>query len=189
MRRLGLKTGIIFCAVLLALALSTSAALAYFSDYEPAKGKVTYRMGGQVTMDEGIDDKVKNIVITNTGDENDAEYLVRVQAFGPENYTSVTYDGDYWYKGGDGWYYYKYVLAPKNATKGSLTAKVEIKGPSGEALLKDELKKAIAALGDGFKITVVHESSIVKYKQEGGKNVVDAPAGWEFKDYQISDAS
>ena len=37
MRGLGLKTGIILCAVLLALALGTSAALAYFSDYERKK--------------------------------------------------------------------------------------------------------------------------------------------------------
>ena len=187
MRRLGLKTGIVFCAVLLALALGTSAALAYFSDYEPAKGKVTYRMGSQITMDEGTDEKEKNIVLKNEGEGN-VEFIARVKAYGPENYTTVTCDEEYWYKGEDGWYYYKYILAPGQTTKpDTLNARIEVKGPDGEALSGDELKKAIAALGDGFKVTVVHQSEIVKYKQEGDKNVVDAPSGWEYQGFKAAE--
>ena len=162
-------------------------ALAYFSDYEPAKGKVTYRMGGEITMDEGTDEKEKNIVLTNNGDSN-VEFIVRVNAYGPENYTKVTANEDYWYHGDDGWYYYKYVLAPGQSTeKDTLNAKIEIVGPNGEKLSGDELKKAIAALGDGFKVTVVHQSSIVKYKQVDGKNVVDAPTDWELQTYKTGE--
>ena len=111
MRGLGLKTGIILCAVLLALALGTSAALAYFSDYEPAQGQVTLNLQGETTIDEGTDPKEKNVVIKNTGGENDAAVVVRVAVFGPEEYTQVTVP-DAWVDGGDGWYYYKGILHP-----------------------------------------------------------------------------
>lgn len=179
MRGLGLKTGIILCAVLLALALGTSAALAYFSDYEPAQGQVTLNLQGETTIDEGTDPKEKNVVIKNTGGENDAAVVVRVAVFGPEEYTQVTVP-DAWVDGGDGWYYYKGILNPGEDTGTAIVAKIANKDGS------DLTKEQIAELGDSFQVTVVHEAEIATYTQKDGKNVLVNPEGWNLPVDQIT---
>lgn len=176
MRRFGRTTGIILCAALLALALGTSAALAYFSDYEPAQGQVTFSFSGERTITEGNDEKMKDIQISNTGSETDADVVVRVGIYGPKDYTFITRDDSVWADGGDGWFYYKGILAPGDSTpKGAL--KAEIKDKEGNAISKEQ----VAALGDSFQITVVQEDAIATYDQDAsGKNVLQNPSGWNL---------
>ena len=176
MKGIGKTTGIILCAALLALALGTSAALAYFSDYEPAAGKVTFSMQGETTIDEGDGTTDKNISIKNTGGPTDADVVVRVAIYGPEDYTYITCDNDVWHKGTDGWYYYKGILAPNDQTPAD-TLKAEVLTKDGKPLSE----RQIAELGDSFKITVIHESVIASYEQnDKGDNVLVKPSGWEL---------
>ena len=175
MKRFGKTTGIILCAALLALALGTSAALAYFSDYEPAKGKVTLQLQGENELIEGQDSKEKNIQIV-AGEENGLDVIARVAIYGPEEFTYITADSEVWIDGGDGWYYYNGVLGPGETTpKDALIAKVADKDG------KDLTKEKIAEIGDSFQITVVQESEIATYTQnDEGKNVVQSPEGWKL---------
>lgn len=173
MKGLGRNTGIVLCAVLLALTIGTSGALAYFSDYETAQGGVTLNLVKTLTIEEGTDPKEKNIVIKNTGGENDADVVVRVSIYGPDGYMKITVP-DNWVDGDDGWYYYKGVLAPGQDTGTAINAK--ICNPDGS----DLSKKQIAELGEGFEVTVVQEAEIATYKQVNGKNVVQNPEGWNL---------
>ena len=134
MRKFGKTTGIILCAALLALALGTSAALAYFSDYEPAQGQVTFSFSGERTITEGTNPKEKNIQVMNNGDKTDADVVVRVGIYGPKDYTYITRDESVWADGGDGWFYYKGILAPGESTPKD-TLKVEIKNKDGSDVL------------------------------------------------------
>ena len=176
MRKFGKTTGIILCAALLALALGTSAALAYFSDYEPAQGQVTFSFSGERTITEGTNPKEKNIQIMNNGEETDADVVVRVGIYGPKDYTYITRDESVWADGGDGWFYYKGILAPGESTPKD-TLKVEIKNKDGS----DLTDKQVAALGDSFQISVVQEDAIATYDQDAqGNNVLVNPSGWKL---------
>lgn len=175
MGKIGRTTGIILCAALLALTLGTSAALAYFSDYEPAEGKVTFSYSGERVITEGDNPKEKNIQIKNTGAETDADVVVRVGIYGPKGFTHIECDETVWSDGGDGWYYYKGILAPGEETpKDSLVVKIQKDG-------KDLTDKEVAALGDSFQIAVVQEDAIATYEQDAsGKNVLVNPDGWKL---------
>lgn len=148
------------CAAILVVLASVGGALAYFSDYDHAIGQATLHMNGETRIDEGSSDSEKNIVIENTGD---AAVVVRVAVYGPDQMQipdSVTG----WEKQGD-FYYYQDILQPGEKTADAINASIE---------LTDREK---AEFGDSFSISVVHESALVVFDDNGQ---VQKPSGWDY---------
>ena len=161
------------CATLLAVLLLTASlaagAGAYFSDYETALGEVPIYLSGQTEVKESVADGKKTISIMNTGDST---VVVRVAVYGPD-IMKVSFEKDNdWDKTQfndlekTGYYYYKSVLAPGEATS-EIYAEVNIKDPTPEE------KAALATLGDQFEIVVVQECAPAVYNEN---NVVMKPA-------------
>lgn len=157
------KTTLMIFALVLSLSVTVGASLAYFSDYEEASGGATLNLGGKTQIDEGKDNKQKDIVIKNTGETN---MIVRVMIAGegvkylanPPKYEKADWEK---VKEGDiEWYYYKKVLEPGQETS-DILAKMEFSWQGEEPSYN-------------FEITVAHESAQAVYN---GKTLA-APKGW-----------
>ena len=151
-------------ALVLCLSVSIGSAMAYFTDYEDARGGAVLHLGGETEIDEGSDTRNKHIVIRNTGETN---MMVRVAIFGNENekYMSVTPAAD-WITGNDGFYYYGSTLKPAEQTSVI------------DAVLKTEWQKGEDHPDlDGMEITVVHESAQAVFDNTSQKLII--PAGWD----------
>lgn len=164
MKSLRKRSLTILIAVLLVCAATTGVALAYFSDYEAAIGAAMLELSGQTEIDEGDSDVQKDIVIKNTGN---TDVMIRMAIYGPDKMTVSDPLPEGWIDGGDGWYYYEYILEPGQDTGERVIAKM--------SELSD---KEIAQLGEHFDITVVHESAIVTY---GDGNKVNIPEKWAIE--------
>lgn len=168
---MGKRSGKICAALLAVLVLSASLAAgegAYFSDYETALGEVPVYLSGQTEVKESVADGKKTISIINTGNST---VVVRVAVYGPD-IMQVSFEKDndwdetqYDEASKSGYYYYKSVLAPGEATS-EIYAEVNIKNPT------DKEKAALATLGDQFEIIVVQESAPAVYDEN---NVVMKP--------------
>lgn len=156
-KKLLIAVGIILC-----LTVNIGFTVAYFTDYEAARGGAILHLSGQSEITEKIDGNEKVVTITNTGK---TDLVVRVQAFG-ENVQAKP--GDAWAQGsGDGssWYYYTKVLKA-----GETTPEIRF-AVSGRVDTDDPVD---------FDVTVVQEAERVVYTQDAdGNNVVAAPAAWE----------
>ena len=150
---------VIALSLILCLTASVGFTLAYFTDYESAKGGAVVDLSGQTEVVETFDENNKEVVIKNTGD---TDMVVRLKVFGDENHmTENSTNNKDWVKGSDGFWYYKKVL------------------PAGEdaSMFKVDVSGKIDP-GDpiDFEITVVHESQRVTY--DGDK--VAVPKGWKI---------
>ena len=138
--------------VLLALVMILGAwitpALAYFTTYARAKGGYTVSLETHTEIDESYSDWKKTITVRNT--EGKPVY-VRARAFAGSDFT-LSYSGENWHDGGDGWWYYDAPLA-EGESSAALTAAI---GNIPEA---DE--------GVTFNVAVVYESTPVQYKADG----------------------
>lgn len=150
---------VIALSLILCLTASVGFTLAYFTDYEDAKGGAVVKLSGQTEVEEEFDGNNKQVTIKNTGD---TDMVVRLKVFGDEKHMkeNSTNNKD-WVKGSDGfWYYKKVLLAGKDASM----FKVDV---SGKIDPGDPID---------FEITVVHESQRVTY--DGDK--VAIPKGWKI---------
>ena len=152
-------------SLILCLAVSIGIALAYFTDYESAKGGAVLHLGGRTEIEEKADKDKKEVTLKNTGD---VDMVVRVMFFGGNqtgaNYEVVPDDSAGWTGSGNTWYYTKVLKPGETASK--IVASVEGVVKDGEHI--------------DFDITVVHEGSRVTYTQDAdGKNIVAAPSGWD----------
>jgi len=145
------KTKIILTAICLALVLGLSIvpAMAYFTDYTEAQGSVKVDLGFKTTLDEEVDGFVKTITVSNAGPES---CWVRAKAFAGSD-LSLTYSGEGWSEGEDGYWYYSEII-PAGGKTGSL--KVEIGNIPEDA---EE--------GDKLDVAVVYESAKVIYNADG----------------------
>lgn len=155
------KSILLVVAMMLVLSLTVGLTLAYFSDYEAAKGGASIALGGQTEIEENVTDKEKVVQINNIGETN---VVVRVAIYMPEALekveNSITFENaSDWVKDG-GFYYYTKVLEPKKSTS-TITAKTTV---------PDDVQ-----LGDSFDVVVVHESDQALY---GESNKVVLPDGW-----------
>ena len=155
-------------AVLLLAASLAAGAGAYFSDYETALGEIPVYLSGQTEVKESVADGKKTISIINTGNST---VVVRAAVYGPD-IMQVRFEKDSdWDKtqfdetSKSGYYYYKSVLAPGEATS-EIYAEVNIKNPT------EQEEAALATLGDQFEIIVVQESAPAVYDEN---NVVMKP--------------
>ena len=168
MRRTGAIKNRIMMALCIALCFSVSVgiAVAYFTDYENAKGGAVLGLNGRTETQEDLDKNGKTIAVYNNGE---TDMVVRVMIFGDTGHMTVR-DSESWIlsdgESSDGVlvYYYSGILHPGKTTP---DLRAEISGRVSET---DPIS---------FDITVVHESSRVTYTQdESGGNVVAAPEGW-----------
>ena len=149
------RTILLVVAIALVLSMTVGLTLAYFSDSTAAKGGKAVTLGGQTKIEEQQNDDNKVIWIKNTGE---TDVIVRVAAYGP---TEITYSGDGWTAGGDGYYYYDRVLQA-GETSDPLTAKWDVP----------------ADLGDDYNVVVVHESDQVVYDASGRVIAPKADPAW-----------
>lgn len=157
------KLLIMALSLILCLAVSIGIAVAYFTDYENARGGAVIRLTGQTELKETVDEKGKTVSIQNV---DEADMIVRVMFIADAAHLGEISMGDGW-SGPDskGWYYYGKVL------KGS-------KSGSGDSTT--DIKAEVKVKGDedvnDFDVVVVHEASRVLYD---GDTVV-IPDGWSI---------
>lgn len=150
---------VIALSLILCLTASVGFTLAYFTDYENAKGGAVVKLSGQTEVKEEFDGNNKKVTIKNTGD---TDMVVRLRVFGDENHMTVNSTGNTdWLEGTDGFWYYKKVL-PAGAEASMFKVDVSGKIDPGDPI--------------DFEITVVHESQRVTY--DGDK--VAVPEGWKI---------
>ena len=95
---------------------------------------------------EYIVDKEKRLTIEN--DVDAAPVFVRARGFSGDD-SDLTYDGENWHDGGDGWWYYDEILEAGQTTEALVI--------SIEKVLPED-----AEPGDNFNVIVVYESTRVK---------------------------
>ena len=150
------KRILLITAVAMVLLVSVTATLAYFSDYDRAKGDATLSLTGQTDIDEEPTDNSKSISIKNVS-EDDVDMVTRVRVVAPLDLEFNP--GANWEQKGDWWYYTK-VLAKDDATT-KLVAKWKV--PADSTL-------------ENFDVVVLHESALATY--ENGN--VAKPDGWDY---------
>lgn len=123
---------------------------AYFSDIDPHIGEAQLILKGKTIIEEGPDDKEKNVQIKNVGE---VPVFVRVKLFGPAELLNVAVDTSTWIKSEeDGYYYYHMILQPGQETPDdTLVGTVSV------------TPKQAAELGDSFTVTAVQECSTIIY--------------------------
>ena len=140
---------------------------AYFSDIDPHIGEAQLTLKGKTIIEEGPDDREKNVQIKNVGE---VPVFVRVKLFGPADLLNVAVDTDTWKKGDDGYYYYHMILQPdQETTADTLVGTVSV------------TPKQEAELGDSFTVTAVQECATIIYDEN---NVAQPwpPLKWTLPD-------
>ena len=74
---------VITLSLILCLTASVGFTLAYFTDYENAKGGAVVKLSGQTEVEEEFDGNNKQVTIKNTGD---TDMVVRLKVFGDEKH-------------------------------------------------------------------------------------------------------
>ena len=147
--------------LILCLMVSVGFTVAYFTDYENARGGAVVDLSGRTEVEEEFDESNKIVTVKNTGD---VDMVVRVRAFGDEDHMTVNTENNAdWVKGaGDDWWYYTKVVKAKKGETSPL--RIEVKGPVDP---DDPID---------FEITVVHEAERVTYDGD----TVAIPEGWSI---------
>ena len=159
------KKNIVLAAIAIVLVLSVSmgSAWAYFTTRATAAGALTVEVGFTTTIEEPeFSNWTKHMVITNNEDSKQ-DVFIRARAYSPSQYP-VTYSGEGWVDGGDGWWYYTAPVAPGDA--------------AAELLAKINNVPDTAQEGASFNVTVVHEATPVTYNAAGEASYTDAD--WDF---------
>ena len=147
----------VIIAAILCMTVSIGIALAYFTDYESARGGAVLNLTGQTEIEEEVKDNQKIVKISNIGK---TDMIVRVMVYGDERYLDVP-EAENWKKGSDGAYYYTSILKPGKSTEPELLANIKEHKAGDEST---------------FDVIVVHEANRVMYDDDQ-KLVV--PAGWD----------
>ena len=159
-------------SLILCMSVSVGIAVAYFTDYENARGGAILHLKGQTWIDEKADDKSKTVVIQNV---DEPDMVVRVMIIGDTDHLgAVTFDDNDWIAGDDGWYYYKRIL------KGCTDAERSNGGKTSP--LKAEINVSGNEDINDFDIAVVQEAERVTYDglDEDGNDIVSIPDGWSI---------
>lgn len=142
---------LVLVALVLALATTLPAALAYFTTNAAAGGTRTVNLGSTIIPDEEIDKGGKTLIITN--DANSAQAVfVRAQAFAAAPIELSFGDNTGWTGSTDGWYYLAAPLDPGEKAE----FRVNITNPMPGTVKEDE-----------FEVTVVYETIPAQYGSDG----------------------
>lgn len=152
---------LLIAAVILAAGIGS--AYAYFSDNTQANGVLRIKPMGTDIIERVIK-REKHITITNAADG--AEVFVRARAFSGDD-ADLTYSGEGWFDGGDGWWYY--------GSGGALTI---LKADSQTPELIANVEKVLpvdADPGQSLNVIVVYEAARVLYDADNAAYYAD----WE----------
>lgn len=130
------------CALALALVAGAAApgALAYFTTYVTAQGGYQVQLKAvQSTPTEEFANWTKTVVVTND-EASGGPCFVRARAYAGSQF-GLSYQGDAWSPGADGWWYHVAPVAPGASTE---QLQVQIDVPDG--------------FTDDFNVTVVYET-------------------------------
>ena len=159
------KKSLLVIAITLVLSLSVGLTMAYFSDYNAARGGRGIALGGKTELHDDYDASKKTVVIANTGE---TDVIVRVAVYAPvlSDGQTVTVSGSNWAMEGSGdtaYWYYTQVL-PVGQSTSPLTVNTEY--------------MINADLGNTAEVIVTHES-VQAVKDANGNYAL--PAGWADK--------
>ena len=166
--------------ILLTLALIASAsiqpAIAYFTTYVRAKGGHTVSIGDTTTIEEEFSEWTKRIIIRNKAGSEPVFIRAKV-IYTPllgNDESAFTVTGNGWSDGEDGYWYYGSKAAPTILPgDADLT---DDKRATTELRVKIEKIPAEPEKGDTFSVTVVYESTPVRYDASGNPY-----ADWDAK--------
>ena len=156
-------------SLILCIAVSVGLTVAYFTDYENARGGAVLKLKGQTWIDEHADKNGKTVVIKNV---DEPDMIVRVMVIADKDHLGEITLNDGW-EGPDetGWYYYNKILKGSTDRNGGETTELraEVKVSGNEDI-------------NDFDVVVVQEAERVTYEQDSqGNNVVSIPEGWNIK--------
>lgn len=126
-------------------------AWAYFTTYAEAQGSIAIELGDETEIEERFSGWVKHVTVTS--EEGSEPVYIRAKAFGGGRY-SLTYSGEGWSEGTDGYYYYD-GMVPGGGKTTELSVSI---GNIPEEELKDNLT---------FNVIVIYESTPVMYNEDG----------------------
>jgi len=149
--------GVLACAAALTVASAgIGQAWSYFTTYAEASGGYTIHLGDRTEITETFTEWTKHVVIAN--EESSEPVYIRVRAFCGSQYT-ITYSGEGWTQGSDGYYYYNSAVDGGGAT-GALDLKIENIPETPE-------DKA------SFNVIVIYESTSVKHHEDGSAYTIE----------------
>jgi predicted ribosomally synthesized peptide with SipW-like signal peptide len=138
-------------AAVMVLSIGVGSAVAYFTASAEAEGAIPIKLKTTTTIEEpDLFRWIKHLVITN--DEKSEPVFVRAKGFSGSAYP-LTYSGEGWTEGEDGWYEYEEILPAGGSTKELLVGIGNIPEDAVE--------------GQSFNVTVVYESTPVQYDSDG----------------------
>ena len=148
-------------ALALVLAMSIGPAWSYFTATTSASGGAVIHVEPTTDIEEpDVSAGVKHVVITNVGEQT---VFVRVRAFAGDYAGTLTYEGEGWTDGGDGWWYYDEALEAQTDSSALLITVPEL----------TEADKSALENGENFSVVVVHESTPAVYDEATGTLVPD----------------
>ncbi len=145
------RVALFLIAMVMVVGASIGTALAYFTTYAMAKGGYPIHLEYETEIEEKISAMTKHVAITN--DANGVPVYVRARAFAGSEF-NLSFEGDGWSYGGDGYYYYSGILMAGETTS-ELLVKIDV----------PEDTEHVA--GDTFNVVVVYESTPAMYDDEG----------------------
>ena len=128
----------------------------YFTTYTEAAGGYTISLGDRTEITERFTEWTKHLTIANEPDSQPV--YIRAKAFCGSQYT-ITYSGEGWTQGSDGYYYYNSAVDGGGAT-GALDLKIENIPETPE-------DKA------SFNVIVIYESTSVKHHEDGSAYTIE----------------
>lgn len=141
-------------ALVMIAAASVGPAMAYFTDSHIATGTVKVNLGDSaLTPNESVEDMVKTIQITNSGDY---DVYIRVKAIYGNTVTVTKSAGDKWSLS-DGYYYYSDIVEAGGTTE---ALQLEITPPSDTSQ-------------ESFNVIIAEEATRATYATDGTANAAD----------------
>lgn len=149
--------GVLACAAALTVASAgIGQAWSYFTTYAEASGGYTVHLGDRTEITESFTEWTKHVVIAN--EESSEPVYIRVRAFCGSQYT-ISYSGEDWTPGSDGYYYYNRAVDGGGST-GTLDLKIENIPENPE----DK---------ESFNVIVIYESTPVKHHEDGSAYTIE----------------
>lgn len=142
---------LLLTAFVMVVFATVGTSLAYFTTYATAKGGYPIHMGYQTELHESFSAMTKHVSISAA--EDSQPVYVRAMAFAGSEFT-LTFSGEGWSKGSDGFYYYDSVLPG-----GETTAELKVKVGVPEGKVYEE--------GETFNVVVIYESIPALYDETG----------------------
>ena len=142
-------------AIVLVLGAAIGPAMAYFSTYTTASGRVPIELGDETEIEERWLDWTKQIAITN---QKGQPVFVRARAYSGMTYPATTDATEDWYRDGD-WWYYRYPVAAGDTATGLSVHVNKVPAGMGEGYEP--------AIGENFNVVIIYESTPVQYREDG----------------------